>query len=156
MIEKTFPLDEHKPSISHYDTNCKLYQYSAANNGTIHLKMGLPVDVFHWKTKHKKTDIECQVHCNPYNFPELLTEDGQWAFNSSIAEQTNMWLGGFSSIVREMGVDKYNFLLDELVMRKNELTKAKLAAEGYIPSYIPGVHFQSSSDTDDTEMPMML
>lgn len=143
MIEKVFPFSEALPSICHYDTNCKLYEHSEASKGTLHLRMGLPVDVFHWKTKHKKTDIACQVHCNPYNFPELLAEDG-WAFNSSIAEQTNVWLGGYHAILREMGVDKYNFLLDELVMRKNELTKAKLNNDGHIPSYIPGLIFSST------------
>ncbi|KAF8227727.1 hypothetical protein L208DRAFT_1295221 [Tricholoma matsutake] len=63
------------------------------------LKATLPVDVFHWKCKHKKSDVECLVHCNPYTFKELLGEEKTWYFTSSIAEQTNIWLGGYHSIL---------------------------------------------------------
>ncbi|KAE9388674.1 hypothetical protein BT96DRAFT_835922, partial [Gymnopus androsaceus JB14] len=56
-----------------------------------------------------------------------------WFFNSSIAEQNNVWLGGYSSIVREMGSVKYNFFLDEMIRCKNKLILSKLQ------SYNPGV-----------------
>jgi hypothetical protein len=36
-----------------------------------------------------------------------------------------------------MGADKYDFFLDEMIMRKNRLTKAKLEADGAVPDYIP-------------------
>lgn len=39
--------------------------------------------------------------------------------NSSIVEQTNVWLGGYHAIVREMLPVKYNFFLDEMVMHRN-------------------------------------
>jgi hypothetical protein len=48
----------------------------------------LPVDVFHFKSKHKESDINCGSNCNPYIWPELRT-DGKWWFNSSAAEQAN-------------------------------------------------------------------
>jgi hypothetical protein len=75
-------------------------------------------------------------------FPELHGTDGKaWFFNSSIAEQTNVWLGGYHSILREMGSDKYDFFLDEMVMRKNRLTKAKLEAAGALPDHVPGLTY---------------
>ena len=87
-----------------------------------------------------------QLHCNPARFPELLRSDGSWVFNTSIAEQTNVWLGGYHSMLREMTVDRYNFFLDELIMSKNEMTKAKLEHEGQLPSYIPGLSFSLPKD----------
>ncbi|EIW54821.1 uncharacterized protein TRAVEDRAFT_39313 [Trametes versicolor FP-101664 SS1] len=75
----------------------------------------LPVDVFHFKCKHKESDVVCGTHCNPYIWPELRTEKGAWRFNSSAAEQANVWLDKFQPIVREMQVDRYNFFLDERV-----------------------------------------
>jgi hypothetical protein len=39
-----------------------------------------------------------------------------WFFISSIAKQTNVWLGSYHSICREMLVDKYNFFLDEMIV----------------------------------------
>ena len=99
--------------------------------------IGLSVDVFHFTCKHSETDTFCQENCNPHAFPELLREDGGWYFNSSIAEQTNVWLGGFHAICREMRIDKYTFFLDEMIMRKNRLTKVKLEKDGMIPSLRP-------------------
>ncbi len=61
----------------------------------------------------------------------------QWYFNSSIAEQTNVWLGGYHAICREMLVDKYNFFLDEMILRRNIMTKDKLTKEGSIPGNWP-------------------
>jgi len=58
--------------------------------------IGLSVDVFHFKCKHSETNMFCQEHCNPAAFPELIREDGKgWHFNSSVAEQTNGWFGGY-------------------------------------------------------------
>ncbi|KAF7297871.1 hypothetical protein HMN09_01007900 [Mycena chlorophos] len=114
MLHKTFRHEDTMPEIVIYDNNCTLYKHLASikdplidKNG---LNVGFPVDVFHWECKHKKEGIECSVHCNPRLFPELLGENGKaWFFNSSVAEQTNVWLGGFHSILREMGAVKYNF-----------------------------------------------
>jgi len=36
---------------------------------------------------------------------------------------------------REMRVDKYNFFLDEMIMRKNRMTKSKLHKDGMNPRY---------------------
>ncbi|KAJ3725375.1 hypothetical protein C8R42DRAFT_640253 [Lentinula raphanica] len=52
----------------------------------------LPVDVFHFKSKHKESDEFCQKHCNPAQWTELVGDDGEWIFNSSAAEQSNVWI----------------------------------------------------------------
>jgi hypothetical protein len=83
--------------------------------------VGFLVDIFHYDCKHKKSTTACQQHCNPYLFPELLNDDREgWRFNSLICEQTNLWVGGYHAILREMGADRYDFVLDEMVMGRNE------------------------------------
>ncbi len=97
----------------------------------------LPVDVFHFKCKHKESDVICGMHCNPYHWPELRMEDGKWKFNSSTAEQTNIWMNRFQPIVREMQVDRYNFFLDEVLMRRNGFITRELERDGHAPYLIP-------------------
>jgi hypothetical protein len=135
MIKRTFRHDI-KPDHIFYDNNCTLTKM--VRNDAFFADIGLSVDVFHFKCKHSQTDVFCQTHCNPAAFPELATEDGTgWFFNSSIAEQTNVWLGGYHSICREMLVDKYNFFLDEMILHHNVLTQAKLEKDGHYPSAWP-------------------
>lgn len=97
----------------------------------------LPVDVFHFKSKHKISDIDCQQNCNPYIWKELRTEDNKWRFNSSAAEQTNAWFGGYQAIVREMQGDRYDFFLDEMIKRRNRLLVSELKRSGQRPYSIP-------------------
>jgi len=88
------------PNIIFYNNNCGLYRHLVAEGDDLYKQVGLPVDVFHWECKHKKSDVECSVHCNPHNFPDLLAPDGNgWMFNSSIAEQMNIWLGGYHAML---------------------------------------------------------
>lgn len=94
------------------------------------LSMKLPVDVFHFRSKHKESDETCGNHCNPVLFKDLYREDGTWVFNSSIAEQTNVWFGGFLALTREMRVDRYNFLLDEVILRHNNAVHQDLVKKG--------------------------
>ena len=76
--------------------------------------IGLTVDVFHWSCKHSTWDTFCQQYCNPYGYPELQNNvRHSWYFNSLIAEQTDVWFGGYYAICWEMGVDKFNFFLDK-------------------------------------------
>jgi hypothetical protein len=141
MIHKVFRIEHSMPNIIFYDNNCGLYRHLVAIGDDLYQTVGLPVDVFHWECKHKKSDVECSVHCNPFNFPELIGPDSKsWVFNSSIAEQTNVWFGGYHAILREMGVVKFNFFLDEMIMRKNRVTVTKLETDGMIPHYIHGLH----------------
>ena len=79
----------------------------------------LPVDVLHFKCKHKASDEKCNDCCNPVNWPELCTPEGTWQFNSSAAEQANAWIGGHQAIVHEMQADRYEFFLDEMIKQRN-------------------------------------
>ena len=134
MLKKKFPVEGSEPRLAFFDNACGLFKHCASTPGeTLHQKIGLPVDVFHWKCKHKKTDEECSYHCNPYAFPELLCDDLTWYFNSSCAEQTNVWFGGYHAIVREMGSVKYEFFLDEMIKQRNRVTIAKLEEDDCEP-----------------------
>jgi len=66
-----------------------------------------------------------------------LTADGKWFFNTSIAEQINVWLGGYHSICREMLPVKYDFFLDEMIKRRNHLIVKELRQKGKAPYRIP-------------------
>lgn len=79
------------------DSNCVISSMVAANNDQYFENCALPVDVFHYKCKHKKTDTWCTQHCNPALWPELTTPEGHWCFNSSAAKQTNTWAWGLSA-----------------------------------------------------------
>lgn len=135
MLRKKHQIPGSMPCYVHYDCNCQLYMHSRARGETLHEEIGLPVDVFHWKCKHKQTNDACAIHCNPYNYEELIAEDGSWFFNSSIAEQTNVWFGGYHSIIREMGCVLYDFFLDEVIKEKNRITRERLLARGCLPGY---------------------
>lgn len=95
-----------------------------------------PVDVFHHQKKHRETDVFCQRYCNPAAFPELML-DGSWRFNSSICEQTNVWFGGYLSILRNMEVTRFNFYLDEMIKRHNRYVINTLEEKGHHPSFVP-------------------
>ena len=69
-----------------------------------------------------------------------MTPQGGWYFNSSAAEQTDAWLGGYQAVRRELSVGKYNFFLDEMIMRRNKITLQKLEADGMQPRYWPIGH----------------
>lgn len=91
--------------------------------------VALTVDTFHFRTKHKETDSFCQKNCNPADYPELMDGDS-WYFNSSAAEQTNSWFGCYNSIVREMKSTKYDYFLDEVILRRNAFLIDRLEREG--------------------------
>lgn len=131
MIKRTFRNDFLKPSHIFYDNNCTL-SYMVRDDPYFK-SIGLSVDVFHFKCKHSTEDEWCQQYCNPAAFPELVDGDGNWRFNSSVAEQTNVWFGGYQSIGREMTAHKYAFFLDEMILQKNRIVKAKLEADGCKP-----------------------
>ena len=120
-----------------------MYNHLHSQKDPILKSVGFPVDAFRYDCKHSRTDVICREHCNPRLFPELLNNDGTWYFNSSKCEQLNVWLGEYHAILREMKADRYNFLLDELIMRKNRVLKAKLEKEDHLPSYVPGLRYNS-------------
>ncbi|KAI0360950.1 hypothetical protein OH77DRAFT_1392352 [Trametes cingulata] len=138
--KRLFPTRTSLPQVQWHDQNCRVWAFlnnSDSDTREYFADVALPVDVFHFKCKHKESDIVCGTHCNPYIWPELRTENGRWRFNSSAAEQCNVWIGKFQAIVREMDVDRYNFFLDEMVKRRNRLTVAELRRQGHNPYLIP-------------------
>jgi hypothetical protein len=133
MVKRTFRMPGSMPDHIFFDNNCHLARIAKKDDAF--KNVGLSVDVFHFNCKHSEKDTYCQENCNPVSFPELLGEDGKgWYFNLSIAEQTNVWLGGYHSICREMAIDKFHFFLDEMIMRRNRMTKVKLEKEGKQPT----------------------
>jgi len=146
-LKATFPTPESTPEIHAYDDNCKLREHLEATGDTYFANTGLPVDVFHFKSKHKLTDVKCQQHCNPAAFPDLVNGD-KWRFNTSICEETNTWLGGYLAIVREMEAHRYSFFLDEMIKRRNRFTVKELERKGHAPWMIPmSVLFPHSAHT---------
>jgi hypothetical protein len=107
MIKRVYSQDL-KPNHILYDNNCLLTKM--VKSDPFFSDIGLTVDVFYFKSKHFKMDTFCQANCNLAAYPELMSADGL-AFNSSIAEQTNVWLGSYHSICQEMLIDKYGFSL---------------------------------------------
>jgi hypothetical protein len=140
MLKQVFREPGSMPEYLIYDNCCGVYNHLQATSDPLLNTLGCPVDAFHFNSKHKATDIICREHCDPCKFPELVNSDGTWYFNSSKCEQVNAWLGGYHAILREMGADRYNFLLDELIMRKNRGLILKLERDGCLPSYIPDLH----------------
>ncbi|KAF8160312.1 hypothetical protein BJ912DRAFT_1026540 [Pholiota molesta] len=132
MLKQVFREPGSMPEYFIYDNCCGVYNHLQATNDPLLDVVGCPVDAFHFDCKHK--------HCNPRKFPELVNPDGSWHFNSSKCEQTNVWLGGYHAVLREMTAYRYEFLLDELIMRKNRVLIQKLEHDGHLPSYIPDLY----------------
>ncbi|KAH6907643.1 hypothetical protein BKA70DRAFT_1104746 [Coprinopsis sp. MPI-PUGE-AT-0042] len=137
FAKATFPSSESTPEFFIFDNNCQLDKHLKAIGDLHFAKTGRPVDVFHFNCKHKESDIHCQMYCNPAAFAELIDENGHWVFNTSICEQTNVWLNGFLSILRDMEKTRYNFYLDEMVKRRNRFTLSELASRGCFPWTVP-------------------
>jgi hypothetical protein len=133
MIKRTYQ-GGFMPNHIIFDNNCSVARH--VKDDPDFKNVGLAVDVFHFANKHAETDYFCQSKCNQALFPELLGENGKgWLFNTSISEQTNVWLGGFHSICREMSADMYDFFLDEMIMMRNRATKARVASQNLNPQW---------------------
>ncbi|KAF9544131.1 hypothetical protein CPC08DRAFT_730331 [Agrocybe pediades] len=137
--KKLFPYKRSLPRILWHDNNCRIMAMlkKKGDEDNYFDSCALPVDVFHFKSKHKETDEDCNRHCNPAQWEILETPDKKWRFNSSIAEQTNAWIGGYQAIVREMEADRYEFFLDEMIKRRNQLLVARLERQNKCPREIP-------------------
>ncbi len=132
FIKRTYR-DGHLPNHIIFDNNCSVAKH--VKDDPDFKNIGLAVDVFHFNCKHSESDTFCQQHCNPIAYPELRGEDGKgWWFNTSIAEQTNVWVGGFHSICREMRADHYDFFLDQMIIMHNKMTHECLEKKGCYPS----------------------
>ncbi|KAK6971993.1 hypothetical protein R3P38DRAFT_2751037 [Favolaschia claudopus] len=139
FAKATFPSPESTPEFFIFDNNCKLDVHQRTIGDHHFDNTGKPVDVFHFTCKHKLTDHHCQLYCNPAAFPELIDENGNWRFNTSICEQTNVWFEGYISVVRDMEAKRYNFFLDEMIKRRNRYIIKELGEKGHNPWAIPMV-----------------
>lgn len=101
FLKGLFPSPTALPNIVWYDNNCRVVAHLQSEADDYFQNVAFPVDVFHFKTKHKATDEFCGRHCNPALWLHLM-EDGKWVFNSSAAEQANARIGGFRSMTRLM------------------------------------------------------
>ncbi|KZT62745.1 hypothetical protein CALCODRAFT_425601, partial [Calocera cornea HHB12733] len=138
MLRAVFPTLNSVPDILFYDNNCHLRRHLHAHNDTHFTNMGLPVDIFHYKTKHSEKDEYCGQHCNPLLFPDIYdVKTKTWFFNSSAAEQTNVWFNGYHSIVHDMMGPRFDFFLDEMIKERNRFLVASLEKEGKNPHLIP-------------------
>ncbi|KAJ7336318.1 hypothetical protein DFH08DRAFT_706356, partial [Mycena albidolilacea] len=135
FLKATFPpqYPGSMPSYMFYDNNCSFLKHLKTCDDHYFDNVGLPVDVFHFKCKHTENDIFCQMYCNPALFQELIGSDGKWVFNSSAAEQANVWFGKFKNVVQEMPVIRYNFFLDEMIAIHNKQTATELESQGHMP-----------------------
>lgn len=126
------------PDIYVFDNNCSMKRWldnhMNTETGQFFHKIGLPVDPFHFNAKHKETDEYCQLYCDPKRFTALLAENGSYYFNTSIAEQTNNWLGRYNATCREMRASRFNFFLDEMILRRNRHTIDELERKGEEPT----------------------
>lgn len=126
-----------KPEFVFYDSACLALREIIARKDQWFYDIAMPVDVFRHKSKHKVSDHFCQEFCNPAAYPQLMTEDDKWYFNSSAAEQANTWLGKYHPIVRDMLPDKFDFFLDEMIMHRNRLLVPKLQKRRLHPNHTP-------------------
>ncbi|KAG2756293.1 hypothetical protein P692DRAFT_20716153, partial [Suillus brevipes Sb2] len=46
---------------------------------------------------------------------------------------TNVWLGGYQAILRDMSVHRYNFYLDEMIKRRNRYVISESERRGHSP-----------------------
>ncbi|EKM49359.1 uncharacterized protein PHACADRAFT_201747 [Phanerochaete carnosa HHB-10118-sp] len=133
FIKLTYAGRPFKPEHVYFDSNCILQQFIDWAGDLFFHDINLSVDAFHFRTKHKESDMFCQEYCNPASFPKLKAPDGKWYFNSSIAEQMNIWLANYNLMCWEMRADRHNFFLDEMIMRQNRKILTKLAKGDQAP-----------------------
>lgn len=153
---KLWPTKASLPAVNWHNNNCNIVKMLCNDPDEYHRNyfenVALPVDVFHFKSKHKESDVDCGANCNPYIWPELRTTNGKWCFNSSVAEQTNAWFGGFQTIVREMTVKRYNFFLDEMIKCRNRALVKDLQKRGKAPHNILRDVLLGYADVDELDL----
>jgi hypothetical protein len=133
MVKNAFSVPgAHKPEHVFYDTNCLVRQQ--AEKDPWFKGIGMCVDAWHFRNKHATSHAYCQLNCNPAMYSELMDEFSAWFFNTSVAEQTNAWLGGYHSMCREMLPAKFDFFLDEMIRLRNIEVIHRLARQGHHPS----------------------
>ncbi|RPD55286.1 hypothetical protein L226DRAFT_468844 [Lentinus tigrinus ALCF2SS1-7] len=137
FLRALYPTQASLPGVLFYDNACSFKKHLDTIGDTYFDRCAMPVDPFHAKTKHKESDTFCNQHCNAARFPDLILENKKWRFNSSAAEMTNAWLGGFQAMVREMRPPRYDFFLDEMILIRNRMIIEDLRRAGENPQEAP-------------------
>ena len=135
-MKALFPTKESRPRVIFYDNACTFKRHLDKQGDHWFDACGLPVDVFHMKSRHKESDELCGTFCNPVRFPDLMV-NGKWRFNSSAAEMINAWFGKYLPIARQMRADRYEFFLDEMIKQKDRILIDDLEKRGHLPWSIP-------------------
>ncbi|KAG1869640.1 hypothetical protein F4604DRAFT_1927056 [Suillus subluteus] len=113
MIEKMFTLPRaHKLQHMIYNSNCNALHEVESRKIAFFEGMGMCVDAFHHRTKHKASDVLCHEHCDMKAYPELLDDN-------------------------EMMLVKYDFFLDEMILHRNLMTVATLQKQNKLPHHPP-------------------
>ncbi|KAG6824098.1 hypothetical protein H0H92_008013 [Tricholoma furcatifolium] len=136
------------PDVIFFDNNCHLQEHLQAQGDAFFKQCILAVDVFHFENKHSQKHEFCEKHCNPASWSELYKKSGEWVFNSSAAEQTNAWIGGYLPITRDMLAHRFEFFIDEMIKRRNETVITRLESQGRAPYLVP---FQALDDHSDSQ-----
>ena len=134
MVKNAFSVPgAQKPEHLIYDSTCDAKQQAMASGDPFFADIGMCIDVWHFLNKHKVTHKFCQQHCNPVMYPELMDNDGQWYFNTLVAEQINAWLAKYNSMCWEMLPVKFNFFLNEMIQLRDIKTLKRLDANRHHP-----------------------
>lgn len=121
----------------YYDNSCNLLRHLRnIRNDYLLTRTTFVVDAFHFNV-HSKDDTLCRTFCDPGLYADLKTGDGKWAFNSSAAEQVNVWIGGYQAVVKDMRSERYRFFLDEVITLRNRFVCNELEAKGHGPHLVP-------------------
>ena len=82
--------------------------------------------VFHSTAEHSDADCCCRLQ-NPTIADFWKDENGASLVNSSISESVNSWLARGAAFFRNMSPVVYSFILDEVILMRNDELLATLA-----------------------------
>ncbi|ORY43720.1 hypothetical protein BCR33DRAFT_738458 [Rhizoclosmatium globosum] len=117
------------PFVLYYDKACRLLQslvvqirqgndeVKKAQLLAVYDRVALIVDKFHFRGHQ---DEYCEMWCNPTFVDSVLKKKGYIKkFNTSAAEQGNVWFSGISHILRDLDAVTHDFFLFSLVDKRN-------------------------------------
>ncbi|KAJ3303317.1 hypothetical protein HDU76_005372 [Blyttiomyces sp. JEL0837] len=112
--------DSNNLTVIYYDRACKLYQTLENDPQTKHLlgKVAFLVDLFHFRGHN---DTYCREKCNPITAGVEFEKAGMEKFNTSAAEQVNVWFGRISHMLRYIDPKLHDFYLYSLVDYRNRV-----------------------------------
>ncbi|KAJ3320902.1 hypothetical protein HDU76_000196 [Blyttiomyces sp. JEL0837] len=105
-------------TILYYDRACKLYRSmtSDVESASLLANLALLVDFFHFRGHN---DEYCRNHCNPHTAEKQFQQAGLNKFNTSAAEQANVWFSRISHMLRYIDSELHDFYLFSLIDFRN-------------------------------------